>query len=540
MVDPTYQTEFLLSLSVGVSLALGVLVLLHRWGVDSSTLRLCSVVALVLATAHVAHAVNSDNDKFSVDTIAVDPGGDVAVTILVDPGGGNGWDWTFFPDAGGSQNGNETGNATITITAGGPGTLVLDHYGSGFPPSIAWTDQISLTAGTPSNNPPVAAGTIGTDDLVVDVDGTSSSDSDGTIVSYAWDWGDATADATTAIAQHTYAAAGQYTITLTVTDDDGATDTEQWLVTLTANQAPTAAFTITPNPQTLGQAVAVDATSSSDADGSIVSWSWSWGDATSDGSGESSSHTYASAGAYSITLTVTDDDGAIDTASQVVTIQTPTTGGGGESCCEIDLSPVVTAIEALQGTGGANSSTLHDLHEVLSSIQFDTSSIDAQVAAMLQVQVDGFNQNHLDLLDANTNLETIGGLLAEMRDIMLEPSPIAGGGGGTSPGVDIDPGEPPVFDPGDTEFTDDPINDPPAIFDDPGGSTSAPEWSVSVDLGGIAQSMGLTSEVSVPPMVLAVDFTQYENTIRDDVHTIGLIIAAGVAVLMPWKELEKT
>lgn len=80
--------------------------------------------------------------------------------------------------------------------------------------------QIGLKPGGTNANPD-AAFTWDATGLVVDVDGTTSTDSDGTIASYSWDWGDGTTDDTGSTQTHTYAAPGSYVITLTVTDDDG-------------------------------------------------------------------------------------------------------------------------------------------------------------------------------------------------------------------------------------------------------------------------------------------------------------------------------
>jgi PKD repeat protein len=84
------------------------------------------------------------------------------------------------------------------------------------------------------NVAPTAAFTYGATDLILSVDGTTSTDSDGTISSYAWDFGDS-ATTTGSTASHTYAAAGTYTVTLTVTDNGGATNATSHSVTVTSS-----------------------------------------------------------------------------------------------------------------------------------------------------------------------------------------------------------------------------------------------------------------------------------------------------------------
>lgn len=171
----------------------------------------------------------------------------------------------------------------------------------------------------PPNPAPVADFTATASGLTVDVDGSTSTD-DGSIASYAWTFegGDT---ATGPTASHTFPDSGTYDVTLTVTDDLGATNSVTKEVSVTApppNQAPTAAFTATPN----GLDVDVDAATSADGDGTIASYAWDFGDSGT-GEGVTAAHTYAAAGTYTVTLTVADDDGATATATQEVTVEEP-------------------------------------------------------------------------------------------------------------------------------------------------------------------------------------------------------------------------
>ena len=68
---------------------------------------------------------------------------------------------------------------------------------------------------------------------------------------------------------------------------------------------------------------------SSDSDGSVESWSWSFGDGSAS-TAQNPSHTYAEDGTYTVTVTVTDDDGATDSTSEQVTVNSDT-GGGDEN-----------------------------------------------------------------------------------------------------------------------------------------------------------------------------------------------------------------
>jgi len=70
-------------------------------------------------------------------------------------------------------------------------------------------------------------------DLVVQVDGTGSTDPDGWVDGYSWSFGDGTT-AAGPTGPHRYAQAGRYSVVLTVTDNDGATSTQITTVDVSA------------------------------------------------------------------------------------------------------------------------------------------------------------------------------------------------------------------------------------------------------------------------------------------------------------------
>lgn len=90
-----------------------------------------------------------------------------------------------------------------------------------------------------------------------------------------------------------------------------------WTSAPQVNQPPAASFTSSCSGLTC-----TFTDTSTDADGTIATHSWSFGDGTTS-TAANPSHTYGSAGNYNVSLTVTDDDGATDTASAIVSPTKP-------------------------------------------------------------------------------------------------------------------------------------------------------------------------------------------------------------------------
>jgi PKD repeat protein len=217
--------------------------------------------------------------------------------------------------------------------SGGVYFLTIDGVGAGdF--YTGYTDyasvgQYNITGTLPGGNssqPPVAAISVttafGTVPLTVGFSSANSSDPDGSIVAYSWNFGDGNSS-TNPNPVHVYNSAETFTAVLTVTDNSGLSDTES--VTITAiepssNQPPVAVAEadITSGPAPLN--VNFFGQNSSDPDGSIVSYSWNFGDGNTS-SQTNPSHTYNNVGNYTATLNVTDNNGATNSRSLGINVQ---------------------------------------------------------------------------------------------------------------------------------------------------------------------------------------------------------------------------
>ncbi|MFH1760625.1 MAG: PKD domain-containing protein [bacterium] len=176
------------------------------------------------------------------------------------------------------------------------------------PSSGSWALRVT---GSSANLPPVANATAdsmtGVKPLLVNFDGSSSSDADGEIVLHTWDFGDGN-NGLEAQVQHTFITGGTYTVRLVVSDDSNATDTSTLFIRVYDQAPPTAEFT--PNPaggaHSFPLQVNFDASASTGGDGSITTYIWDFGHGTPAETGTSpvTSHAYASAGTYYVVLRV--------------------------------------------------------------------------------------------------------------------------------------------------------------------------------------------------------------------------------------------
>jgi PKD repeat protein len=177
------------------------------------------------------------------------------------------------------------------------------------------------TASFTASGSPVATGT------PVTFDASASKDPDGTIAKYEWDLdGNGTYETSTggtATVTKSYTAEGTYQVGLRVTDNGGATATTTRTVVV-ANHLPTASFTASPNPISVGSQVTLDGSGSSDPDGPIAKYEWDLDGngsyETSTGSTPTVKTSFSEPGTYTVGLRVTDGNGNTATRSQTVNV----------------------------------------------------------------------------------------------------------------------------------------------------------------------------------------------------------------------------
>lgn len=176
------------------------------------------------------------------------------------------------------------------------------------------------------NQLPVASFSNNQSGLMVNFDGSASTDPDGQVSSYSWDFGDGSEAVSGAESEHLYATDGQYTVKLKVTDNDGASATSE-AVLVVANGLPQAAISVTSDALTIN----VDGSASTDPEGEDLEYLWDFGDGQ-EANTATASHEYSAAGEFTVTLTVTDPHGGIHSTVAVVNVkvqnQAPTAAFG--------------------------------------------------------------------------------------------------------------------------------------------------------------------------------------------------------------------
>lgn len=175
--------------------------------------------------------------------------------------------------------------------------------------------------------PPIAvissSAAMGEAPLMVQFDGSGSSDPDSQIDSYSWDFGDGNTSAGIQVS-HSYTEPQTYQATLTVTDETGLSSQATTPIVISAppppvNEPPTAVLTLSELQGKAPLTVTFSADGSTDPDGSITEYVWTFGDGST-ATGISVEHSYTEADDYTVTLQIIDDGGETGSAAAVITV----------------------------------------------------------------------------------------------------------------------------------------------------------------------------------------------------------------------------
>ena len=261
---------------------------------------------------------------YTFTSTATDPDDDIA---------GTAWD---FGD-GGSGNGTP-----VQHTFAGPGSYTVTQ-------TVTDTDAVDGTIDSPFTSQIVSVTNTGLPTANVGATpnpaqpnatvtfsaaGSTDPGAGGAISKYEWDLDGngsyETDTGATPTATAAFATAGSHTVRLRVTDNCGQSgpNSVDSVSVFVQNTPPTAAWTSSPTPGKVGQAMTFDGSTSADAGGSIASYTWSWGDGTPNTTvaTPTTQHTFTTSGQHLVTLTVTDNDGAPSGGnSKLVRVNAPPT-----------------------------------------------------------------------------------------------------------------------------------------------------------------------------------------------------------------------
>jgi dienelactone hydrolase/uncharacterized protein (DUF2141 family) len=260
-------------------------------------------------------------------------------------------------------------------------------------------DTVNVTV-LPAPPPPNVAPTAnaGTDQSIqlpinsVTLSGSASSDPDGNIASYAWSKISGPASYSIANAGSVSTGAGNLTVgtyafRLVVTDNSGASDDDTVLVHVAAappppNVAPTANAGNNQNIQLPTNSVTLNASASTDADGTITGYAWSRisGPAQyniTSANSVNTSVTNLAEGTYAFRLVVTDNDGATDDDTVIISVApapnvAPTANAGGDQTIQLPVNSVTLNGSASSDADG--SITSYAWSKISGPAQFDISN----------------------------------------------------------------------------------------------------------------------------------------------------------------------
>lgn len=305
----------------------------------------------------VLPSCDNGNNNPSACITATPTSGDAPLVVSLDANCSTDFDGDALSYTWDLGNGNTATGITVSETYTTPGiytiSLTADDGNGG---TNTTTINITVIDNTPQ--PPTAVATAnptsGNTPLVVNFDGSGSTDPNGDNLTYSWDFGDGNI-ATGITVTHTYTVIGTYTATLTVSDGNGESDNTTINITVSDNtpQVPTACFTTNQTSGNTPLVVNFNAACSSDPNGDNLTYAWNFGDG-SNSTNISPSHTFTSLGTFVVTLTVNDGNGNTDSENITITVQN-NSGGNNPPTADIITNPSSGIAPLVVNFSGANS-----------------------------------------------------------------------------------------------------------------------------------------------------------------------------------------
>ncbi|MFA5853449.1 MAG: PQQ-dependent sugar dehydrogenase [Patescibacteria group bacterium] len=161
---------------------------------------------------------------------------------------------------------------SVDLKVATDGSLLIAGHGSGT------ISRLYFVANSTNHNPVAVASAdpvAGPAPLLVNFDGSASTDQDNDTLSYAWNFGDS-ATATGITASHTYAVGGSYTASLTVTDGNGGSHTDTVNVMVGAPPTASIVLPVEDTFYTAGDTIAFSGEATDPDDGVLPASAYSW------------------------------------------------------------------------------------------------------------------------------------------------------------------------------------------------------------------------------------------------------------------------
>jgi PKD repeat protein len=230
------------------------------------------------------------------------------------------WQWQF-----GSDDMFDASGAVVDATFDEPGRhiariTVIDDDGA------TDTARVVFHVNAPPNPELTSSGAelTGTQ---IELSGAESTDPDGDIRTYRWDLNDdGIVDSRGVTANVSYPDDGNYPVTLAVTDNDGTVRRVTTNVTV-LNRAPTVTLKRNRTYPLVESPVTLTASGSNDPDGTVTSYTWTVESSGINGTqiyqGAEISHVFDRSGNRTVELSIRDDDGATNTTTRTIHVNTP-------------------------------------------------------------------------------------------------------------------------------------------------------------------------------------------------------------------------